>query len=67
MLNEGAPDHELQATSSQSSADTTLGTDGGDSVSTSMAINHTSSNEHALARTEANKTTPIVPNVDFSY
>lgn len=56
----GQPDHELQATTSQSSADTTLG----DAASSSITVN----NVPAPAANETNKSvsTPMA-NVDFSY
>lgn len=55
------PEHELQATSSHSSAVTTLG----DSNSSSLTIHH--GNEHIAAPSRDNKSIPAMANVDFTY
>ncbi|UNI23129.1 glucose transporter [Purpureocillium takamizusanense] len=55
------PEHELQATSSHSSAETTLG----DSNSSTITIHH--DNENVTPQTNQNKSTPTMANVDFSY
>ncbi|POR35481.1 Putative glucose transporter rco-3 [Tolypocladium paradoxum] len=55
------PEHELQATSSHSSAGTTLG----DSNSSSLTIHN--GNENTAAPLRENKSIPAVANVDFSY
>ncbi|KAL3958388.1 hypothetical protein ACCO45_006550 [Purpureocillium lilacinum] len=55
------PEHELQATSSHSTAETTLG----DSNSSTITIHH--DNENVTPQTNQNKSTPTMANVDFSY
>ncbi|KAF7532205.1 hypothetical protein G7Z17_g13666 [Cylindrodendrum hubeiense] len=55
-------DHELQTTTSASSADTTLG----DGDSASITVHNSNSNSNA-ASNDQNKATPVMANVDFSY
>ncbi|KAK0391675.1 hypothetical protein NLU13_1174 [Sarocladium strictum] len=57
----GQPEHELEATTSQSSADTTLG----DNASVSITVNNT--NDTAQAPSSSNKGPPTTMAVDFSY
>ncbi|UKZ65506.1 uncharacterized protein TrAtP1_006706 [Trichoderma atroviride] len=58
------PDHELQTTSSQSSADTTLG----DSNSVTIHNSHGDGNEITTASSDENKESiPTMAHVDFSY
>jgi hypothetical protein len=57
----GIPEHELQTTASQNSADTTLG----DSGSSTITIQH-SDEEHQTRPSNENKTIPMA-SVDFSY
>ncbi|KAL7926302.1 general substrate transporter [Trichoderma austrokoningii] len=58
------PDHELQSTSSQSSADTTLG----DSHSVTIHNSHGDGNEITTASSDENKESiPTMAHVDFSY
>ncbi|KAH8173804.1 sugar transporter domain-containing protein [Sarocladium implicatum] len=58
----GQPEHELQATTSQSSADTTLG----DAASSSITVNRT--NETSSSSSNTNKGQPAtMAAVDFSY
>ncbi|KAK8928077.1 hypothetical protein H634G_10504 [Metarhizium anisopliae BRIP 53293] len=57
----GIPEHELQTTASQSSADTTLG----DSGSSTITIHHSEEGHHARQSNE-NKAIPMAT-VDFSY
>lgn len=55
-------DHELQATTSQSSADTTLG----DTSASSITISNHNENEHSTAASNENKAVPMA-NIDFTY
>lgn len=59
----GIPEHELQSTPSQTSADTTLG----DSSSSTISIRH--DEEHQTRRASSARDTKTLPvaNVDFSY
>ncbi|KAJ3521665.1 hypothetical protein NM208_g5466 [Fusarium decemcellulare] len=71
MLNDGwspsaqpPPDHELQATTSASSADTTLGDGESGSITVSSNTNNNTSHNNS---NEQNKGPPAMANVDFSY
>ena len=55
--------HELQSTTSQTSADTTLG----DSASSATANNSDTAPDHASSSSSDNKNQPIMAHVDFSY
>lgn len=75
MLDEGwspsaqpPPDHELQTTPSQSSADTTLGDSNSVTIQIPHNTHHGDSNEITSASSDENKeSVPTMAHVDFSY